>query len=417
MANALMYLMGGGTGTRLQPLTSQRAKPAVPFGGTLRVVDFVLSNIYNSGIRTAAVLTQYKSKSLHGHLRGGWYHRFGMGEMGSILTLPAAKGETGWFQGTADAVYQNLDVLERQSFDVINVFGADHVYLMDISQMNQFHLDNDADMTISAIPVRRDLAAGEYGVFTVNQRGEMIAFTEKPKDPSPIPGNEDFCLCSMGNYALDQKTLEDYLRADAKKVHTDDKEKVLAEPEMFTKSDFGFDIIPALMRDGKKIMVYDFSTNTIPGMAAEHKGYWRDIGNLDQFYIANMEIREVNPPINLYNRRWRIHTNVEVEQPAKFIGNNTKDNLVANGAVLTNSNIERSVISYGDKVDNAYVTDSILLGYTTIMPGARIHRAIIDRDVVVPSGIRIGIDHEEDIAHGFKVTEAGITVVPKKYKF
>jgi glucose-1-phosphate adenylyltransferase len=422
--NTLAFVLGGGEGKRLYPLTKDRAKPAVPFGANYRVIDFVLSNLYNSGIRKIYVLAQYESFSLHRHLKNGWYPKFGTGVREFISMLQPTHGhEERWYHGTADAIHQNLRYVSEEKPKLVNVFGGDHIYLMDINQMNDFHTDNQADLTIAAIPVRKELAANNYGVLVVDKNWQLVGFEEKPAKPTPMPSNQEFCLASMGNYAFQPDVLIEELNKDAKKEAARDKETVQQHPDNFSTHDFGFDVIPAMLREGKKIFVYNFLENIIEGMSPEERGYWRDIGNLDQFYEANMEFRKEKPRLNLYNPEWGVLTFIESSNPAKYISEGTKggialDSIVANGSVINKSTVERSVISYNVTIQpDAKVSDSVLLGYTSIGEGATVQKTIIDRGVNVPKGEVIGLDRVKDKKRGFTLSQGGLTVVPRNYRF
>lgn len=422
--NTLAFVLGGGEGKRLYPLTRDRAKPAVPFGANYRVIDFVLSNLYHSGIRKIYVLAQYESFSLHRHLKNGWYPKFGTGVKEFISMLQPSHGHNErWYHGTADAIHRNLRYVEEEKPKLVNVFGGDHIYLMDVNQMNDFHNDNNADLTISAIPVRKELAANTFGVLVVNNKWQLIGFEEKPADPTPIPNNPEICLASMGNYAFKPEVLVEELNKDARKETAKEKEIAQQHPDHFSTHDFGFDVIPAMLREGRRIFVYNFLDNIIEGMNPEERGYWRDIGNLDQFYEANMEFRKEKPQLNLYNPEWSVLTFIESSNPAKFISRNGKkgealDSIVANGCILNKCLVERSVLSYNVVVNpDARISDSVLLGYANIGEGAVIEKAIIDRGVKVPRGETIGVDKIKDKKRGFTISKEGLTVVPRNYKF
>jgi len=420
----VIYVLGGGPGIRIKPLTDKRAKPAVPFGGNYRVIDFVLSNIYHSGLRKIFVLTQWESTSLERHLDDGWRPRFGTGGDEFLRRLGAIMGEQReWYKGTANAIYQNVRYIKEHEPNLVDVFGADHIYLMDISQMNDFHLEKESDLTISAVAVKRELAAGEYGVLVVDDKWQLIDFEEKPLDPTPMPGNNEYCLASMGNYAFKPDVLLEELMKDAPKNTPRssngeiDYPNIKKYPEKFSSHDFGFDIIPAVKRAGKKIFVYNFRDNRVPGMSEKEIGFWRDIGNLDQFYEANMEMRSVEPPLNLYNKEWPVLTYVEFTQPAKFIiGGKALESIVANNVIVSNSLVERSVISYNVQLENSHIEDSILLG-NNYVEEAIIKRSIVDKNVKVPKGEKIGVDSIKDKKRGFEISGKGVTVVPRDYKF
>ena len=417
--NNLTYVLGGGEGKRLFPLTRDKAKPAVPFGGMYRIIDFALSNLYHSGIRKIYVLTQFESISLHRHIKQGWFSRFGTGGDEFLDILPARKGGIGgWYLGTADAINQNLRFIMDENPEMVNVFGADHVYLFDVSQMNDFHLKNNADLTISGVPIKRELAARNLGVLVVDESLKLLGFEEKPEEPKPIPGNEEYCLSSMGNYTFRSDVLLEELEKDGKK-ETADKEIVLDNPDNFSTHDFGYDVIPAMLRSDRRIFVYNFKDNVIPGDGGER--IWWDVGTLDQFYEANMAITGQFPPLNLYNREWKVLTYVESTQPAKFVGSDggssqCLDSIMANGVVVSHGIVERSVISYNTRI-NGEVRESVLLGNNEIGKGTIIQRAILDKNVKVPAGEDVGINKEKDKERGFTISRGGITVVPRDYQF
>lgn len=422
---SLAYVLSGGEGERLLPLTSDRTKPAVPFAGSYRVIDFVLSNLHHSGVREIDVLTQYEHHSLNAHIKRGWAPRFGLGGDGNLdVVAPTLKREQGrlvmGYKGTAGAVESNMSRIRRYNPQVVDVFSGDHVYLMDISEMNEFHLDNTADLTISAVPVRRDLASRTFGVLVVDSKNQVIGFEEKPVNPSPIPGNEEFCFASMGNYVFNPGVLLEELEADARKQYVEGVRRHLGveEPEKYSSHDFGMNVIPAMLRRGRRILAYDFRNTLVPGAVEDERGFWRDIGGLDQFFDANMEMRKVVPPLNLYNPEWTVLTHVEVPQPAKYVGMGTPwGSLISNGCIISGSNVSDSVLGYNVRLEGANVIESVLLGYTCVKPGAEIKRAIVDRNVVVPAGVKIGFNQDEDRARGFTISEGGITVVPKGYRF
>lgn len=423
---SLAYVLSGGPGQRLLPLTSNRTKPAVPFAGSYRVIDFVLSNLHHSGIREIYVLTQYEHHSLTDHIKRGWEPRFGLGGDGNLgVVSPTLKIENGvesiGYKGTAGAVAGNKSRIKHGKHGVVDVFSADHIYLMDISEMNAFHLDNCADLTISAVPVKRDLASRTYGVLVVDSKNRVIGFEEKPENPSSIPGDEEFCYASMGNYAFNPKVLLQELDKDSKKEYVDPdmRSRVFEYPERYSTHDFGFDVIPAMLRGGRKIMAYDFKERLVPGAVENEKGFWRDIGNLDQFYEANMEMRATLPPLNIYNPDWPLLTYTETPQPAKFVGMATaRDSLISNGCIISNSNVDKSVLGYNVRLEGAKVMSSVLFGDNCVGSGAEIKNSILERGVCVPEGeIRIGFDQDEDRAKGFTVSPGGIAVVPKGYKF
>jgi len=416
--NALSYVLGGGAGERLFPLTSHRAKPAVPFGANYRVIDFVLSNLYHSSIRKIYVLTQHESHSLHRHIKYGWYPRFGVGGDEFLTVLPSVKGgKRGWYDGTAEAITKNLEYITEEDPEVVDVFGADHIYFMDISKFNEYHLNKNSDLTICTIPVKRDLAKDNYGVLEINENWEVINFEEKPLNPKPIPNNEEYCLTSMGNYVFNPQILIEQLLKDSEKEFRE-KKAVLTDPNKFSTHDFGFDIIPAMIKANKKVFAYNFNENTVRGSFEIEKGFWRDIGSLDEYYKVNMEVRSINPPINLYNQKWPVHTCPESLQPAKFVNNGKAlDSIIANGVIISNSFVNNSVIGYSVIIESSEINNSILLGNNKIGEGSRIEKTIIDKNINVPYECTIGIDKELDKKRGLFISKEGITIIPKFYKF
>jgi glucose-1-phosphate adenylyltransferase len=424
--DVLAYVLAGGKGTRLAPLTRDRGKPAVPIGSIHRVIDFPLSNLYNSAIRKVAVLTQYEFFSTHEHIKHGWDRRFGIGRKEFITTVSAMQREKedGWFEGTADAVMKNdRFIQENKELDLVNIIGGDHIYFMDYSQMNDFHMDNSADLTISAIPVKRELAAGNYGVLVVDKKGQLIGWEEKPENPTPMPGNEEYCLASMGNYAFNPKQLLVEFAIDRNKEQAISKEQVLENPNKYTSHDFGFDIIPSMLREEKRIFVYNLHDNIIPGMTEEERGYWRDIGTLDQTFQANMEIRDTESPINMYNDEWEPFTHIESHRHSKIISTaNNRGSLInstiAPGVIISGADINCSVLGYETRInEKSFLDHAVMLGYTQVGKNVKIKNAIVDRKVIIPDGETIGYDLEKDLARGFTISEGGITVVPRNYKF
>lgn len=419
--DSLMYILSGGRGERLSPLTDERAKPAVPFGGSFRVIDFVLSNAYNSKIDKILIMTQYLTESLHGHLRDGWYPRFGNGPNTLIRTMPAEQGREGFgYSGTANAVYQKINILEqrRKSVDVVNVFGGDHIYFMNIAQFNRFHIEENADLTISAIPVKIEEAAKKFGVLSINENYELINFEEKPSYPTPIPNNPEYCLASMGNYVFKPDVLLEELAIDASKQH--DKQSAKSDRENFTSSDFGNDIIPSMIKSGnRKIMVYDYKQNKVPGLSDEERIFWRDIGTIKSFFDTNIDLTLPLPELNIYNNEWPVLTYVDPRflQPCKSVEEGKIKNSIVGNGVITNGMIHRSVVCTGSYIEQkTLVEDSVLLGEDRIGKGSWVSRVIIDKNVYVPEGTRIGINHEDDIARGLTVKD-GITIVPKGHRF
>ncbi len=398
----LGIVLAGGKGTRLYPLTKERAKPAVPFGGKYRIVDFVLSNFINSGIYSVYVLTQFRSQSLLQHLSEGWQFG-GMLKNQFIIPVPAqmrSAGET-WYQGTADAIYQNINLIEQADPHVVAIFGADHIYRMNIAGMVEFHEHRNATATVAAIPVDRKFSS-EFGVIETHANGKIAAFHEKRVDAPTIPGNPECVFASMGNYVFSTRTLLRALHDDA------------ADPN--SSHDFGRDILPLLVQNSE-VYAYDFAENKIPGEPAENSAYWRDVGTIDAYYEANMDLRAVSPALNLYNRQWPLRTSGFPDPPAKFAFDMegrrgvALDSIVSGGCIMSGGTVKNSVIARGVRVHTgALVEDSIILDNCDIGRHAKIRRAILDKNVRIPERGTIGYDLEQDrrLHH---VTESGIVVV------
>ncbi|RME30771.1 glucose-1-phosphate adenylyltransferase [Candidatus Woesearchaeota archaeon] len=417
--NEMAFVLAGGKGSRLKSLTKSRAKPAVVFGGMYRLVDFVLSNLSHSRLNKITVLTQYEPDSLSEHLRLGWEPKYGASTDRYLKQRAAAQGANGgWYAGTADAITQNIRRIVREEPDLVNVFGADHVYLMDISQMNRHHCDAGAALTIAALPVPVELAANELGVLVVDKDGRVVGFEEKVPNPTEIPGKPGMVFASMGNYAFRTDALLEELIIDAEKERGT-KEDVARDRRRYTTNDFGYDIIPSLIERGLPVYAYDFSTNEVPeGQPQTQQGYWRDVGTIDQFFAANMELTDVTPPLNLYIPRWQVRTYVPESQPAKVVRGGESDNsLLAPGVIISKGLVRHSVLGYGVRSDDAFIEEAVLQGYNVLEPGAVVRRAIIDKGVRVPSGVTVGVDREADRARGFHISAGGIVVVPKGYTF
>lgn len=401
-------ILAGGEGNRLYPLTQHRAKPAVPFGGKYRLIDFALSNFLNSSVYSIYILTQFKSQSLTEHINETW-------RIGSvirdhfILPVPAQKrtGES-WYQGTADAIYQNINLIEDGDFDLIAVFGADHIYRMDLQQMIEFHVKKKADVTVSAIPVPiKDATA--FGVIQVQEKFRIIGFQEKPKRPKPIPGREKEAFASMGNYLFNKDFLIDILYKDA-----EDKN---------SSHDFGKDILPKIFKKSR-VYAYDFRRNRIPELTKKEIGYWRDVGTIKAFWEANMDLRSVNPDFNLYNKKWPIRTASYGTPPAKFVFNDDGrrgqaiDSIIAEGSIISGGKVQDSVLGREVHVDSgAEVRHSLVMDRVKINKNCKIKMAIIDKDVEIPANTNIGYDPEEDAKQYYVDKESGIIVIPKGYKF
>jgi glucose-1-phosphate adenylyltransferase len=398
----LAFVLAGGKGTRLYPLTKERAKPAVPFGGKYRIADFVLSNLINSGVYSIYVLLQFKSQSLLQHLRDGWQFA-GLLKNQFIIPVPAqmrSSAET-WYQGTADAIYQNTNLIEQADPHIVVVFGSDHIYRMNIREMIEFHEQRRAEVTVAAIPVERKYAA-EFGVIETAPDGRIVAFHEKRADAPGLPGDPDLVYASMGNYVFSTRCLLQELHADA------DNEQ--------STHDFGRDILPGMI--GRASMfAYNFQSNSIPGEPPEKRPYWRDVGTIDAYYEANMDIRSVEPALNLYNRQWPLITAGYSDPPAKFVFDeegrrgNAINSVVAGGTILSGGMVRDSVLGRDVRVHSgALIEDSIIFDNCDIGRRARIRRAILDKNVRVPEDATIGYDLETDRRH-HHVTESGIVVV------
>ena len=401
----LVIVLAGGEGKRMLPLTKDRAKPAVPFGGSYRIIDFALSNFANARYLKIVVLTQYMSHSLDRHISQTW--RFST-LLGSYVTPVPAQMRRGphWFAGSADAIYQNLHLITDEDPDVVCVFGADHIYRMDVRQMVAHHIEAKAGVTVAAIPVGYE-EAKSFGVIETDETGIIKAFHEKSSTPPTMPGDDTRCLASMGNYVFDTKTLVDIVTPTG----TDNQ-----------YTDIGGHIIPALTAQGKA-HVYDFSTNVVPGQDDREKGYWRDVGTIDSYYDANMDLLSPVPVFNLYNEKWPVFTSHESQPPAKISRGSGGEpafvdgSLLCAGSIVSGGHVERSIIAPDVRVHHdAHVTDSILFPGVTVQPGARVNRCIIDKNVIVPAGVRIGFDHEAD-ATRFTISDRGIVVIPKGYVF
>ncbi|MBV9303084.1 MAG: glucose-1-phosphate adenylyltransferase [Acidobacteriaceae bacterium] len=398
----LAFVLAGGKGTRLYPLTKERAKPAVPFGGRYRIVDFVLSNLLNSGIYSIYVLTQFKSQSLLQHLREGW-EVSGLLRNNFIIPVPAQmrSPQEDWYRGTADAITQNVNLIEQADPHVVVIFGADHIYRMNIRQMIEYHVEKRAGATVAAIPVEKELAS-EFGVIETTPDGNIVGFHEKKKDAPTMPEDPTRVYASMGNYVFSTDLLLRELYEDAK------NEK--------SSHDFGKDILPSLI--GRADMyAYDFQTNMIPGDTIGAPHYWRDVGTLDAYYEASMDLRAVSPELNLYNRQWPLRTASYFDAPAKFVFDEDNrrgisiDSIIAGGTIVSGGLVRGSVLGRGVRVHTgAVVEDSILFDNCDIGRHAKVRRAILDKNVRIPEGEEVGYNTAEDRKKYF-VTETGIVVI------
>ncbi len=398
----LGIVLAGGKGTRLYPLTKERAKPAVPFGGKYRIIDFVLSNFINSGIYSVYVLTQFRSQSLLQHLNEGW-QMSGLLKSQFVIPVPAqmrSPDET-WYQGTADAIYQNINLVEQADPRVVAIFGGDHIYRMNIASMIEYHVQKNAEVTVAAVPVPKHQAA-EFGVIETAEDGRIMGFHEKNPDAPTLPGDPRRVHASMGNYIFSTRTLLRLLHDDA--------------ANSSSNHDFGRDILPKLA--GKaEIYAYDFESNRIPGEAADAVPYWRDVGTVDAYYEANMDLRSVSPALNLHNRQWPVRTTSYPDPPAKFTFDDDDrrgqaiDSIVAGGCILSGGIVRNSVLGRGVKVHaGAVVEDSVILDNCDIGRRAKVRHSILDKNVRVPQDACIGFDLERDRRY-HHVTESGIVVV------
>ncbi|MGI9237330.1 MAG: glucose-1-phosphate adenylyltransferase [Woeseiaceae bacterium] len=398
--DTLALILAGGQGSRLHELTTWRAKPGLHFGGKFRIIDFALSNCINSGIRRIGVLTQYKAHSLIRHLLNGWsWFQSGAGEREFVEILPASQRVGGeWYRGTADAVYQNLDIIRTHEPSLVLILGGDHVYKMDYGRFLAYHVDTTADISICCIEVPLEEAAGAFGVITVDETGRIIGFDEKPEKPNPIPGKPDLCLASMGNYVFNTEFLYEQCIKDSDTPGT--------------QHDFGRNIIPSIIQD------YRAFAYPLRDPETGEQAYWRDVGTLDAFWEANMELVSVTPQLNLYDKVWPIWTHQVQAPPAKFVWDapgrrgEAIQSMVSGGCVISGSTVQRSLL-FTDCYVHSYseVSDSVVLPDVDIGEHCEIRRAIIDRGAIIPGGTQIGVDPEADRERGFRVTDSGLTLV------
>ncbi len=392
----LAMIMAGGKGERLHPLTRDRSKPAVPFGGRHRIVDFVLSNFVNSGLLSLYVLVQYKSQSLIEHVRLAW--RMGvLPEAFVTVVPPQMRTGPAWYRGTADAVLQNLNLIDDFAPDVVAIFGADHVYRMDVAQMLAFHLESGAGVTVAARPV--PLAeASQFGVLSVDRGGRVVEFREKPARPRPLPDDPTRALVSMGNYLFSRELLVAALVEDARRS---------------TEHDFGRSIIPELVPGGR-VYAYDFQQNEVPGVKPyEEAGYWRDVGTIETYWLAHMDLLGESPRFDLDNREWPIRGSYHAGPPARFIGSDVDNAQVGEGSLVKRATIRNSILGRNVWVnEGAVIEDSIVMDFTTVGKGARLRRTIVDRFNIVPADAEIGLDAALD-ARRYHVDPSGLVVVPR----
>ena len=403
--NVLTMILAGGEGSRLYPLTRDRAKPAVPFGGRFRIIDFALNNFVNSGFFKIKVLTQFKSDSLNVHLSKAWRLSPTLDQYVDAVPAQMRKGQH-WYRGTADAVYQNLNLIFDEEPDFVCVFGGDHVYKMDIQQMLEFHQDKKSDVSIAAVPVPAS-ESKHFGIIEVDSDWRVIGFEEKPQRGKPIPSNPDYVLASMGNYIFNRQILIRELEEDA----------VLQD----SAHDFGKTIFTKIFHH-YRVYAYDFTKNVIPGSEEKEVGYWRDVGTIDSYFQANMDLIAVDPVFNLYNYRWPFRT-VHYDYPAaKFVFANftekrtgiALDSMVSEGCIISGGIVNRSILSPRVMVHSySKIDDSILMHGVDVGRYAKIRNAILDKGLKVPRGCEIGYDDKADMQRGLYVSEGGIVVVPK----
>ncbi len=401
MNELLGIVLAGGAGERLKPLTAVRAKPAVPFGGKYRIIDFVLNSMINSGIRNIKLLVQTLSQPLIDHVSTMWpsapvYNYF-------VQCIPAQKrmGEQ-WYKSTADAVYQNLNIFrDNPCFKRVAIFSGDHIFKVDASQIDSFHRAKGADFTISAMVIKKE-DASRFGIIEVDQHGRVVGFEEKPENPKEMPDRPGFCLTSMGNYIANIPSLIDMVSEDA------GVEK--------SSHDFGKDLIPFMLKKGLRVYAYDFSENYVPG---EDHIYWRDVGTIKSYWEANMDLVSIKPELNLYNHLWPVKTAPDFAAPAKLVMRQSliDNSIISGGCIITQAALSNSVLSQRVRIEkNAVVSECVIFSGVTVSEGAQLRKAIIDKNVLVPPNTRIGFSREEDEARGFRVSD-GITVVPKSYEF
>jgi glucose-1-phosphate adenylyltransferase len=404
MIGELAVVLAGGKGSRLEPLTRDRAKPAVPFGGMYRIVDFALSNCLNSGLRQIVLLTQYKAMSLDRHIDLGW-RRYSCRELGEFIDVlpPQQRIDEHWYQGTADAVYQNIYSLERERPDYVVILAGDHIYKMNYRQMLDCHLANKADLTVGALRVPVERAAGQFGVMEVDRDNRIIGFEEKPAQPKSIPGDSQYALASMGIYVFTARFLFEQLCQDATRLGS--------------THDFGRDIIPSVI-EKHRVFAFPFRDEN-----RKYEAYWRDVGTLDAYYEANMDLVSVDPLLNMYDEDWPIRTYHANYPPPKFVfaedmlggrRGEALDSIVCPGTIVSGGHVGHSILGCNVRVNSyAHVEDSILFEGVQIGRRAKIRRAIIDKGVVIPPDVEIGVDSDLDRARGFTVSEGGVTVIAK----
>lgn len=404
MKKVLVMILAGGKGSRLDPLTRDRAKPAVPFGGIYRIIDFTLSNCINSGLRRIYVLTQYKTASLDRHLAMGW--RFLSREVGEFVEVlaPQQRIDEHWYKGTADAIYQNIYTIEKEDPQFVLILAGDHIYKMNYEKMINTHVEQGADVTVASIPTLLSEARGAFGVLEVEGSHRITGFEEKPEQPKPMPDDPQRCLASMGVYLFTASIMYDQLFRDA------------GRPQ--SNHDFGKNIIPAMINENRAVFAYPFVDEN-----RKDALYWRDVGTLDAYYQANMDLVAVEPVLNLYDQEWPIRTHQPQYPPPKFVfaeagagarRGTALDSTVSQGCIISGGRVQRSVLSPGVRINSfAEVDDSILFEGVDVGRHAVVRRAIVDKDVKIPPGFQIGIDLDWDRQRGFQFTDGGVLVIAK----
>lgn len=394
-SRVLAMIMAGGEGKRLHPLTAERSKPAVPFGGRYRIVDFVLSNFINSGINAIYLLVQYKSQSLIEHVRKAW--ALSPINPGHFVTIvpPQMRGGADWFQGTADAVYQNMNLICLHRPEIVAVFGADHIYRMDIRQMVHFHRERDADVTVAALPVPISQCTS-FGVIKADADGRVQEFQEKPAQPACIPGDPSRCYASMGNYLFRTKTLLDALEISHGK----------------SQHDFGHHVLPAL-KSTHRVYAYNFATNQVPGIKPyEEPAYWRDVGTIEAYFDAHQDVLGLEPRFDIFNSAWPILSSNYLGPVAKIISGDIKNSIIGGGTLVNDARIHNSVIRREVLIEaGAEIEDSIIMDYAVIGKGAKLRRTIVDRHNAIAPGARIGFYRDQDAAR-YHVSPGGYVVLP-----
>ena len=408
MRDVLAVILAGGKGARLEPLTRDRAKPAVPFGGAYRIIDFTLSNCLNSGIRKSLVLTQYKAMSLDRHINLGW-QSYLCRELGEFIDVvpPQQRIDEHWYQGTADAVYQNIYTIEKERPRYVVILAGDHIYKMNYAKLVERHIETNADLTVGALRVPLQAAAGQFGVAAVDAENRVVGFEEKPQQPKPIPGDPTHALASMGIYVFTGRFLFEQLCLDATRHGS--------------HHDFGHDLIPSLISQ-YRVFAYPFMDEN-----RKQEAYWRDVGTLDAYYEANMDLISVDPQLNMYDRDWPIRTYQPNLPPPKFVfaepahGSEARrgealDSIICQGCIVSGGQVTRSIVGSDSRINSyAQVEDSILFEGVDVGRHAKIRRAIIDKGVHIPPGIEIGYDAELDRGRAFTVSENGVTVIAKTH--